>query len=106
MQENSKPIQLSGKTLEETRKEIEKKEKMAETLASRLERDKQKERYLRKKGDRERTHRLIQYGAAFESRKPELKQLSITGIYKMVDFLLNVPEVQEALSDYLEVGDL
>ena len=57
--------------LDQKRSQIEKRENELEILTNSLERDRQKERYLRKKCDRARTHRLIQYGAAFESRRPE-----------------------------------
>ena len=61
--------------LDQKRSQIEKRENELEILTNSLERDRQKERYLRKKCDRARTHRLIQYGAAFESRVPKMKQL-------------------------------
>ena len=91
--------------LDEKRDQIKKRENELEILTNNLERDRQKERYLRKKCDRARTHRLIQYGAAFESRVPKMKQLSIPKIYDTIGFLLDMPEVNDALDFLLEEGD-
>ena len=91
--------------LDQKRSLIEKRENELEILTNSLERDRQKERYLRKKCDRARTHRLIQYGAAFESRVPKMKQLSIPKIYDTIGFLLDMPEVNDALDFLLEEGD-
>ena len=91
--------------LDQKQSQIEKRENELEILTNSLERDRQKERYLRKKCDRARTHRLIQYGAAFESRVPKMKQLSIPKIYDTIGFLLDMPEVNDALDFLLEEGD-
>lgn len=91
--------------LDQKRSLIEKRENELEILTNSLERDRQKERYLRKKCDRARTHRLIQYGAAFESRVPKMKRLSIPKIYDTIGFLLDMPEVNDALDFLLEEGD-
>ena len=91
--------------LDQKRSQIEKRENELEILTNSLERDRQKERYLRKKCDRASTHRLIQYGAAFESRVPKMKQLSIPKIYDTIGFLLDMPEVNDALDFLLEEGD-
>ena len=95
---------LSGQ-LDQKRALIKKRETELENLTNSLERNRQKERYLRKKCDRARTHRLIQYGAAFESRVPKMKQLSIPKIYDTIGFLLDMPEVNDALDFLLEEGD-
>ena len=95
---------LSGQ-LDEKCNQIKKRENELEILTNSLERDRQKERYLRKKCDRARTHRLIQYGAAFESRVPKMKQLSIPKIYDTICFLRDMPEVNDALDFLLEEGD-
>ena len=91
--------------LDQKRAQIKKRETELEILTNSLEKDRQKERYLRKKCDRARTHRLIQYGAAFESRVPKMKQLSIPKIYDTIGFLLDMPEVNDALDFLLEEGD-
>jgi hypothetical protein len=52
-----------------------------------------------------KNYRLIQYGAAFESRVPKMKQLSIPKIYDTIGFLLDMPEVNDALDFLLEEGD-
>ena len=91
--------------LDQKRAQIKKRESELELLTNTLERDRQKERNLRKKSDRARTHRLIQYGVAFESHRPEMKQLSIPKIYDTVGFLLDMPEVNDALEFILKEGD-
>ena len=97
--------QLFRVQLDQKRAQIKKRETELELLTNTLERDRQKERYLRKKCDRARTHRLIQYGVAFESHRPEMKQLSIPKIYDTIGFLLDMPEVIDALEFILEEGD-
>ena len=97
--------ELLSSQLDQKRAQIKKREAELETLTNKLERDRQKERYMRKKCDRARTHRLIQYGVAFESNKPEMKQLSIPKIYDTIGFLLDMPEVSDALDFLLKEGD-
>ena len=97
--------ELLSEQLDQKRAQIKNREAELETLTNTLERDRQKERYLRKKCDRARTHRLIQYGVAFESHKPEMKQLSIPKIYDTIGFLLDMPEVSDALDFLLKEGD-
>ena len=105
MKEEEKYQELLRAQLDQKRAQIKKRETELELLTNTLERDRQKERYLRKKCDRARTHRLIQYGAAFESRVPKMKQLSIPKIYDTIGFLLDMPEVNDALDFLLEEGD-
>lgn len=97
--------ELLSEQLDQKRAQIKKRETELEILTNTLERDRQKERYMRKKCDRARTHRLIQYGVAFESSKPEMKQLSIPKIYDTIGFLLDMPEVSDALDFLLKEGD-
>ena len=97
--------ELLSSQLDQKRAQIKKRETELELLTNTLERDRQKERYLRKKCDRARTHRLIQYGVAFESHRPEMKQLSIPKIYDTIGFLLDMPEVIDALDFILKEGD-
>ena len=45
-------------------------------------------------GDRKkRTHRLITRGAAIESIVPEIKPMSETEFYEMMEYILSMPEV-------------
>ncbi len=97
--------ELLRSQLDQKRAQIKKRETELEILTNTLERDRQKERHLRKKSDRARTHRLIQYGVAFESHRPEMKQLSIPKIYDTIGFLLDMPEVIDALDFILKEGD-
>ena len=105
MKEEEKYQELLRTQLDQKRAQIKKRETELEILTNTLERDRQKEKHLRKKCDRARTHRLIQYGVAFESHKPEMKQLSIPKIYDTIGFLLDMPEVSDALDFILEEGD-
>ena len=88
-----------GKSLDWYKAEIEKKEQEIETTRSQIARYRQRVKYLRSDQDRVRTHRLIQYGAAFESRFPDLASLSLSEIYALTDSILALPEVQRQIND-------
>ena len=88
-----------GKSLDWYKAEIEKKEQEIETTRNQIARYRQRVKYLRSDQDRARTHRLIQYGVAFESRFPNLAYLSLSEIYTLTDSILALPEVQSLIND-------
>ena len=88
-----------GKTLDWYKAEIQKKEHEIETTKNRIARYRQRVKYLRSDQDRARTHRLIQYGVAFESRFPNLAFLSLSELYDLTDSVISLPEVQRMIND-------
>ena len=88
-----------GRSLDLYKAEIEKKEQEIETIKNRIARYRQRVKYLRSDQDRARTHRLIQYGVAFESRFPNLALLSLSELYNLTDSILALPEVQRMIND-------
>lgn len=88
-----------GRSLDWYKAEIEKKEQEIETTKNQIARYRQRVKYLRSDQDRARTHRLIQYGVAFESRFPNLALLSLPEIYTLTDSILALPEVQRMIND-------
>lgn len=79
--------------------QIAEAERQLEVCKNREQRLKNRERYYRKAADRKRTHRLIQYGAAFESHHKELSSLSTTEIYSLIERLMDIPEVEAVIRD-------
>ena len=88
-----------GRSLDWYKAEIQKKEQEIETTKNRIARYRQRVKYLRSDQDRARTHRLIQYGVAFESRFPNLALLSLSEIYALTDSVLALPGVQRLIND-------
>ena len=87
-----------GRSLDWYKAEIAKKEQEVETTKNRIARYRQRVKYLRSDQDRARTHRLIQYGVAFESRFPNLALLSLSEIYDLMDSIISLPEVQRLIN--------
>ena len=85
--------------LEVLRKELAKVLKEKEILEHRQERLACREKYVRKAADRRRTHRLIQYGVAFEANDERLKVFSDSEIFTLVEKLFSIPEVRRVLDE-------
>ena len=101
---------MEKKDLNWYREEIQKKESEIETTKNQLARYRQRLKYIRSDQDRVRTHRLIQYGAAFESRFKNLSMLSLPEIYRLTDAILALPEVKQLIDSacfnhIMEVGN-
>lgn len=83
-----------SKELEKLRADYEKAQQELEVWKNREQRAQQKLKYQRSAKDRKRTHRLIQYGAAFESHQKELSVLSDEEVFLLVEGLLDIPDVR------------
>ena len=88
--------------LENLSEEIRQAEEKKTALEHQLARLQQRERHLRKKPDRERTHRLIQYGAAFEYHIKGLQALNDSEIFYLVQHILTIPGVCAYIEDVLK----
>lgn len=82
------------KTSAEMRQQLQKAEEQRDHWAHREERLAQKVKYTRSAKERKRTHRLIQYGVAFECNDKRLEALSDVEVYSLVEGLLDLPEVK------------
>ena len=85
--------------IEQKNKQLEQKGKELEQAQHRLQRMEDQQNYRRSAKDRARTHRLIQYGAAFESSVRELSILFDDEIYLMIKRILRVDGVNEIIQD-------
>ncbi len=62
-------------------------------------------RYL-KKGERaKRTHRLITRGAAVESIVPQIKAMTESGFYALMEKIFTMPDVQAAVNEAVHMED-
>ena len=93
-----------SKELDDLKEQHKRAVKQCEVCENREERIKQKIKYVRSAKDRKRTHRLIQYGAAFECNHKELAVLTDEEIYSFVESLLEIPEaivkIQKAVANH------
>ncbi len=89
--------------LDDLRAELEHAQKEKEIWQHREERAKQKLRYQRSAKDRARTHRLIQYGAAFECNYKELSLLTDEEIFRLIERILELPQVMTIIRQPIEI---
>lgn len=83
----------------ESLSELRLKETQVEHQISRLE---NRMKYLEKGERKARAHRLITKGAAVESIAPQLKDLSETVFYDLMEKIFGIPAVQEILFSVTE----
>ena len=83
---------------EKIQTELEKATKQKQIWENRERRLANREKYLRSAKDRKRTHRLIQYGAAFECNHKELAVLTDVEVFTLVENILDIPGVSEAIA--------
>lgn len=91
-----------SKELDKLRAECDHAKQQTEIWRSREERAKQRIKYQRNAKDRKRTHRLIQYGAAFECHHKELSVLSDEEVFQLVESLLAIPDVCRQIQQSVE----
>ena len=96
-----------SKELNDLKEQHERAVKQREVCENQEERIKQKIKYVRSAKDRKRTHRLIQYGAAFECNHKEQTVLTDEEIYSFVESLFEIPEaavkIQEAVANHKDI---
>lgn len=86
-----------NETTEDLRRQLEEAQKQWIVAENRVRRLQNRMQYSRKAKDRRRTHRLIQYGVAFEWNEPRLAELTDVEVFTFVEGLLALPEVQEQI---------
>jgi hypothetical protein len=83
--------------MEKKLEQLVEKESWVQTQLAQVKRQQQRlenRRNYYESGDRKkRTHRLITRGAAIESIVPEIKPMSETEFYEMMEHILSMPEV-------------
>ena len=86
-----------SKTIEQLQKEYAANEQKIQQEQHKLERLKNRIQYY-EKGDRQkRVYRLITRGAAIESVAPEVKALSETEFYSLIEHIFSLPEVKQTV---------
>lgn len=88
-----------SKVLEQLMKERDEAEKQRAIYEHRQERLSQREKYVRSAADRKRTHRLIQYGVAFEAQDKRMADFSEMEIFALVEKLFEIPAVKVCVED-------
>lgn len=88
-----------AKDLKKLERALEEAEKQREIQIHREKRLACREKYVRKAADRRRTHRLIQYGVAFEANDERLKVFSDSEIFTLVEKLFSIPKVRRVLDE-------
>jgi len=88
-----------SKELEQLKKELDEAEKQKAVYQHRQERFSQREKYVRSAADRKRTHRLIQYGVAFEAQDKRMADFSEMEIFALIEKLFEIPAVKVCVED-------
>lgn len=95
--------------LEKLRQEIMAAEREKLVLENQLQRLVQKDKHLRNRKDRKRTHRLIQYGVAFEHDNKELEILTDPEVFSLIEKIKDAPGIQalitEAVADHKPLSE-
>lgn len=86
-------------TPEEIQRQLDQYQKQLLVAENRLQRLRNRAKYVRNAKDRKRTHRLIQYGVAFEANDHRLAALTDVEAFTLVERLLDIPEVRAVIDE-------
>lgn len=86
-------------TPEEIQRQLDQYQKQLLVAENRLQRLRNRAKYVRNAKDRKRTHRLIQYGVAFEANDHRLAALTDVEAFTLVERLLDIPEVRVVIEE-------
>lgn len=86
-------------TPEEIQRQLDQYQKQLLVAENRLQRLRNRAKYVRSAKDRKRTHRLIQYGVAFEANDHRLAALTDVEAFTLVERLLDIPEVRAVIDE-------
>ena len=84
--------------LEKLRKEKEQNEKQIEQLDHRIQRLENRIKYYQDGERKRRTHRLCTIAGTLESIAPEIKELDITEVMELLEYIFHKEDVQKAVS--------
>ena len=92
------------KTLDQLRAEKERAETQLAQEQHKLERLKNRKKYLEKGERTKRTHRLCNLGGTIESLAPEVKDLTRTEMTELMEHIFSLSEVQRAVRGQFDGG--
>ena len=84
--------------LEKLRTEKEKNEKEIEQLTHKITRYENRQKYYEDGERKRRTHRLCTIAGTLESIAPEIKELDITEVMELLEYIFHKEDVQKAVS--------
>ena len=92
--------------LEKLRTEKEKNEKKIEQLTHKITRLENRQKYYEDGERKRRTHRLCTIAGTLESIAPEIKELDITEVMELLEYIFHKEDVQKAVSRMKNAHDL
>ena len=92
--------------LEKLRAEKEKNEKEIEQLNHKITRLENRQKYYEDGERKRRTHRLCTIAGTLESIAPEIKELDITEVMKLLEYVFHKEDVQRAVQRMKNAHDL
>ena len=92
--------------LERLKAEKEKNEKEIEHLAHKITRLENRQKYYEDGKRKRRTHRLCTIAGTLESIAPEIKELDITEVMELLEYVFHKEDVQRAVQRMKNAHDL
>ena len=92
--------------LEKLRAEKEKNEKEIEQLNHKITRLENRQKYYEDGERKRRTHRLCTIAGTLESIAPEIKELDITEVIELLEYIFHKEDVQRAVQRMKNAHDL
>ena len=92
--------------LEKLRAEKEKNEKEIEQLDHKITRLENRQKYYEDGERKRRTHRLCTIAGTLESIVPEIKELDITEVMELLEYIFHKEDVQKAVQRMKKAHDL
>ena len=92
--------------LERLRAEKEKNEKEIEQLNHKITRQENRQKYYEDGERKRRTHRLCTIAGTLESIAPEIKELDITEVMELLEYVFHKEDIQQAVSRMKKAHDL
>ena len=92
--------------LEKLRAEKEKNEKKIEQLTHKITRLENRQKYYEDGERKRRTHRLCTIAGTLESIAPDIKELDITDVMELLEYVFHKEDIQQAVSRMKKAHDL
>ena len=92
--------------LERLKAEKEKNEKEIEQINHKITRLENRQKYFEDGERKRRTHRLCTIAGTLESIAPEIKELDITEVMELLEYILHKEDVQRAVQRMKHAHDL
>ena len=92
--------------LERLKKEKEENEKKVEQLDHRIQRLENRIKYYQDGERKRRTHRLCTIAGTLESIAPEIKELDITEVMELLEYIFHKDDIQQVVHRMKKAHDL